>query len=104
MQSTTFPHVPHDKSGVRYALFRNVENAQNVRQRIVKAATMQGRKGEQEREAVNFGFIDARLVGTSLFFVLSLLDYGAVLPAKADRSVDYEPKAPTDSGPSSDPR
>jgi EKC/KEOPS complex subunit CGI121/TPRKB len=40
-----------------------VENASSLRQRIIKAATMQGRKGEIEREAVNFAFIDARLVG-----------------------------------------
>ncbi|RXW23637.1 hypothetical protein EST38_g2208 [Candolleomyces aberdarensis] len=62
MQSTTFPHVPHDRSSARYALFRNVENAPALRQRIIKASTMQGRKGELEKEAVNFAFIDARLV------------------------------------------
>ncbi|KAJ2923850.1 hypothetical protein H1R20_g13244, partial [Candolleomyces eurysporus] len=62
MQTTTFPHVPHDSSSARYALFRDVENAPALRQRIVKASTMQGKKGELEKEAVNFAFIDARLI------------------------------------------
>ena len=44
------------------AKFKNVKNAGEIRQRIVKAATMEGPEGNKERDAVNFAFINARLV------------------------------------------
>ncbi|KAF6748590.1 hypothetical protein DFP72DRAFT_916373 [Ephemerocybe angulata] len=66
MDSFTFPHFPCDKSTAHFALFRNVENAPSLRQRIVKVSTLPvgstKREDEVERDAVNFAFIDARLV------------------------------------------
>lgn len=44
------------------AKFKHVKNAGAIRQRIVKAATMEGPEGDKERDAVNFAFINAKLV------------------------------------------
>ncbi|KAI0250507.1 CGI-121-domain-containing protein [Lactifluus subvellereus] len=57
---------PHFSSTVQVALFKHVTNAANLRARIVRASTLEGREGDAEREAVNFAFIDARLVTSVL--------------------------------------
>jgi EKC/KEOPS complex subunit CGI121/TPRKB len=62
MDNFLFPHLPESHSLAQFALFRNVENTAALRKRIVSAATLTGPEGDQEREAVNFAFIDARLV------------------------------------------
>jgi EKC/KEOPS complex subunit CGI121/TPRKB len=53
---------PHFASTVYVALFKHVTNAARLRARIVRASTLEGREGDMEREAVNFAFVDARLV------------------------------------------
>jgi hypothetical protein len=60
-QMETFVY-PHFSSIVQIALFKHVTNAANLRARIVRASTLEGREGDVEREAVNFSFVDARLV------------------------------------------
>lgn len=62
MDSFRFPHFPQDKSFVQFALFRRVENAGQLRSRIIKASTLAGKHGARERDAVNMAFLDARLV------------------------------------------
>jgi hypothetical protein len=59
MESFAYPHF---SSTVYVALFVNVTNAAKLRARIIRASTLQGAEGEAEREAVNFAFVDARLV------------------------------------------
>lgn len=44
------------------AKFKHVKNAGAIRARIVKAATLEGPEGDEERDAVNFAFINAKLV------------------------------------------
>lgn len=46
------------------AKFKHVKNAGAIRERIVKAATMEGPEGDKERDAVNFAFINAKLVSS----------------------------------------
>ena len=55
-------HYPHFPSIVYIALFTAVTNAGDLRNRIINAATLAGPEGDEEREAVNFAFVDARLV------------------------------------------
>jgi EKC/KEOPS complex subunit CGI121/TPRKB len=55
-------HFPHLGASVHAALFHDVQNAASLRARLVKASTMTGEEGVTERAAVNFAFIDARLV------------------------------------------
>jgi EKC/KEOPS complex subunit CGI121/TPRKB len=55
-------HYPHFGASIYVALFNNVQNASSLRARLVVASTMTGEEGEAERAAVNFAFIDARLV------------------------------------------
>ena len=52
----------HFSSTVHVALFVHVTNAAKLRARIVRASTLEGSEGQLEREAVNFAFVDARLV------------------------------------------
>jgi EKC/KEOPS complex subunit CGI121/TPRKB len=58
MESFAYPHF----STVHLALFVNVTNAAKLKARIVRASTLEGTEGQVEREAVNFAFVDARLV------------------------------------------
>ncbi|KAI0693469.1 kinase binding protein CGI-121-domain-containing protein [Cytidiella melzeri] len=57
-----YPQFPQSQATVHIALFSNVKNAAQLRTRLIQAATMQGPEGDVEREAVNFAFIDARLI------------------------------------------
>ncbi|KAH6879654.1 kinase binding protein CGI-121-domain-containing protein [Coprinopsis sp. MPI-PUGE-AT-0042] len=66
MDSFLFSHLPQSHSLAQFALFRNVENTAELRKRIINAATLTGAEGDQEREAVNFAFIDARLITSKL--------------------------------------
>ncbi|KIM42761.1 hypothetical protein M413DRAFT_18501 [Hebeloma cylindrosporum] len=66
MESLNFPHFEAKHSQVHIALFRGVTNAAALKSRIVAAATAEGEHGEKEREAVNFAFIDARLITSKL--------------------------------------
>ncbi|KAI0753593.1 CGI-121-domain-containing protein [Irpex lacteus] len=54
---------PHLRT-VHIALFSNVQNAAELRNRLVQAASMTGPEGERERKAVNFAFVDARLIAS----------------------------------------
>jgi EKC/KEOPS complex subunit CGI121/TPRKB len=60
MESFAYPHF---SSIAHVALFDRVTNAAELRARIVRASNLKGDEGDAEREAVNFAFIDARLVG-----------------------------------------
>lgn len=62
MESLHFPHLQVDYSYAYIALFRNVSNSEKLKNRIVSASVAEGEFGDKEREAVNFTFIDARLV------------------------------------------
>jgi len=67
MESLHFPHFEPKHSQVYVALFRGVSNSAALKSRIVAAATAEGDHGDKEREAVNFAFVDARLVRRNLF-------------------------------------
>jgi EKC/KEOPS complex subunit CGI121/TPRKB len=60
-----YSHLPTDFSVVHVGLIKGVTNAVELRSRIVAAAAMEGPEGDAAREAVNFAFIDARLVCTA---------------------------------------
>lgn len=62
MDSYHYAHFPKELSVIRIALYKEVENAAALRGRIIKAATLLGADGDRERDAINFAFIDARLV------------------------------------------
>ncbi|KAL1747756.1 kinase binding protein CGI-121-domain-containing protein [Schizophyllum fasciatum] len=62
MDSFTFAHVPPELSVCHTALYTGVKNAGAIRARIVAAATA----GDAERAAVDFAFVDARLVTSGL--------------------------------------
>jgi EKC/KEOPS complex subunit CGI121/TPRKB len=59
MESFDYPLF---SSTVHIALFSYVTNAAKLKARIVRASTSEGIEGQVEREAVNFAFVDARLV------------------------------------------
>ena len=67
MQALYYPHFPSALSTVHIALFTDVSNAASLRARIIAASTKEGADGDAEREAVNFAFVDAKLVRLSMF-------------------------------------
>ncbi|KAF7433549.1 hypothetical protein PC9H_005507 [Pleurotus ostreatus] len=77
METFTNPHFPRNLSVAHVALFAPVNNAKDLRSRIIKAATLDGDEGEQERQAVNFAFIDARLITSRLHLQTAI--YQAVM-------------------------
>jgi EKC/KEOPS complex subunit CGI121/TPRKB len=66
---------PHFGSTVHVALFKHVTNAARLRARIVRASTLEGTEGDVEREAVNFAFVDARLVRRTDDFTFAGTEY-----------------------------
>ncbi|KZT13190.1 CGI-121-domain-containing protein, partial [Laetiporus sulphureus 93-53] len=66
MQTFRYAYFPADVCTVHVALFADVANAAAVRARIIRASITEGQEGEHEREAVNFAFVDARLISSPL--------------------------------------
>ncbi|QRV72409.1 kinase domain protein [Ceratobasidium sp. AG-Ba] len=66
MLSSHYKFFPTELSRLHIALFDDVKNAAELRARLVKASTMEGEEGEKEREAVNFGFVDAAPIASLL--------------------------------------
>ena len=62
METYRYPQFPPEFATVYLALLTDVRNAPQLKKRLVSASVMTGDEGEVEREAVNFAFIDARLV------------------------------------------
>jgi EKC/KEOPS complex subunit CGI121/TPRKB len=62
MESLHFLHFQAHRSYAHIALFRNVSTSEKLKNRIVSASLAEGELGDREREAINFAFIDARLV------------------------------------------
>ena len=67
MYTLSFQSFKRSSSHVHVVLFRNVSNSADLKNRIIAASTAEGEEGEKEREAVNFAFIDARLVRDVFF-------------------------------------
>ncbi|KAG6861502.1 hypothetical protein C0995_015929 [Termitomyces sp. Mi166 len=61
METYSFPQFGGSRAVVHAALYTNVTNAAEIRKRIIEAATAEGDAGKAARDAVNFGYIDARL-------------------------------------------
>ena len=64
METYAYAQFPAHLSVVHIALFTNIKNASVIRSRIVKAATMEGMAGDTERNAINFAFVEAKLVSS----------------------------------------
>ncbi|KAG1888739.1 CGI-121-domain-containing protein [Suillus subluteus] len=62
----TYYYSQFNHAVVHVALFDDVTNAAAIRSRIVQAARNLSVDGNTEREAVNFAFIDARLISSPL--------------------------------------
>ncbi|KAI0666172.1 CGI-121-domain-containing protein [Trametes maxima] len=77
MQTFHYSHLPHELSTVHVALYTNVANSAALRSRIVRASQLEGPEGDAERDAVNFAFIDARLICSLLHLQTAI--YQAIL-------------------------
>lgn len=62
MESFTYDCFPSHLSSIHAALFTPISNGSQLRSRIIGASTMEGDEGDRERDALNFAFIDAKLV------------------------------------------
>ena len=65
MESLHFLHFQSDRSYAHIALFRNVSSSEKLKNRLVSASSTEGELGDKEREAINYAFINARLVSYS---------------------------------------
>ncbi|KAI0273122.1 CGI-121-domain-containing protein [Russula aff. rugulosa BPL654] len=70
MESFDYPQF---SSTVHVALFKHVTNAAKLKARIVRASTLEGTEGQTEREAVNFAFVDARLITSTLHIQTAII-------------------------------
>ncbi|KAI9059004.1 CGI-121-domain-containing protein [Trametes sanguinea] len=77
METFRYSHLPPELSTVHIALFTDVTNSTALRSRIVRASQLEGPDGDAEREAVNFAFIDARLICSRLHLQTAI--YQAIL-------------------------
>ncbi|KIJ32308.1 hypothetical protein M422DRAFT_234102 [Sphaerobolus stellatus SS14] len=77
METLVYSHVSPDVSTIHLALYTDVNNADQIRKRLVAASTLPGEEGEREREAVNYAFVDAKLI-TSRLHILTAV-YQAIL-------------------------
>ncbi|CAE6451617.1 unnamed protein product [Rhizoctonia solani] len=77
MLSSHYKFFPPELSHVHIALFTNVQNASELRSRLIKASTMEGEEGEKEREAVNFAFVDATPI-TSLLHLQTAIQQASL--------------------------
>ncbi|KAG6915045.1 hypothetical protein DXG01_013775 [Tephrocybe rancida] len=82
MEAYPFPQFSGSRSQVHAALYTNVTNAAAVRKRIIDAATASGPEGEAARDAVNFAYIDARLITSRLHLQTAI--YQAMLAESQD--------------------
>ena len=73
METYTLPVLayPAELCSISMALFCDIESAAGLRKRLIAASSMEGSAGDVERRAVDFAFLDARMV--SCAHVLELL-------------------------------
>ncbi|GHJ88596.1 hypothetical protein NliqN6_4998 [Naganishia liquefaciens] len=62
MESYILPNFPPEYSSIHLCLFQNVTNSASLRTRLVQAATMEGAEGDEARDAMDFGFVEASMV------------------------------------------
>jgi EKC/KEOPS complex subunit CGI121/TPRKB len=67
MESYILPNFPREFSLIHLCLFQNVTNSASLRTRLVQAATMNGEKGDEERDVMDFGFVEASMVRCRVF-------------------------------------
>ncbi|KAJ7134327.1 CGI-121-domain-containing protein [Mycena epipterygia] len=82
MESYRLPQFPAHLSCVHAALYTNVSDSALLRKRLVTASTSEGIDGDRERAAVNFSFIEARLI-TSVTHLRTAI-YQAILAESQD--------------------
>ncbi|KAK0226974.1 kinase binding protein CGI-121-domain-containing protein [Armillaria nabsnona] len=76
MDSFTFDHLHHNQVA-HVALYSPINNASDIRKRIVAAARADGHEGEKERDEMNFAFVDATLITSRLHLETAI--YQAIL-------------------------
>ncbi|KAJ7163256.1 kinase binding protein CGI-121-domain-containing protein [Mycena filopes] len=62
MESYQLPQFPPHLSCVHAALYTDISDPDSLRKRLIAASTAEGTDGEHERAALNFSFIEARLI------------------------------------------
>ncbi|KAH8083561.1 CGI-121-domain-containing protein [Filobasidium floriforme] len=62
MESYHLSQFPDDHSSVHLAFFKNVTNSADLRKRLVAAATMEGEEGDQERDLLDYAFVEANMI------------------------------------------
>ncbi|KZT21228.1 CGI-121-domain-containing protein [Neolentinus lepideus HHB14362 ss-1] len=79
MEVISYPYFPAHLSRAYIALYTSVTDAGSLRSRIINAATLASPEGDQERELLNFAFVDPRLITSALHVETAV--YQAILAA-----------------------
>ena len=66
METYRLPNFPPEFSTIHIALFRNVVNSPEVRQKLIRASIMEGAEGNRAKGEVDFGFVEGRLVSLNV--------------------------------------
>ncbi|KAJ7725362.1 kinase binding protein CGI-121-domain-containing protein [Mycena metata] len=82
MESYQLPQFQAHLSCVHAALYTNVSDPDLLRKRLITASTAEGADGERERDALNFSFVEARLI-TSVNHLRTAI-YQAILAESQD--------------------
>lgn len=62
METYTLAQFPSPVQTVHVAVFHNLQNAAEIRKRLIAAATTQGEEGDRLRAEVDYGFLEGNLV------------------------------------------
>lgn len=65
METYNFEAFPSPYNAVHIALFHEVENAREIKSRLVRAATTDGPEGDQLKQEVDFAFLEARMASVA---------------------------------------
>ncbi|GAA5974621.1 hypothetical protein JCM5350_001222 [Sporobolomyces pararoseus] len=82
--------LQHADCTVYLALFRRVQNAQSLRQRLISASTLpESDDGDKERAAVDYAFIDASMI-TSRLHLLTAINQALLTPSLKSKTLHSE--------------
>jgi hypothetical protein len=66
MESYHLSQFPVDHSSVHLAFFKHVTNSADLRKRLVAASSMEGEEGDRERDLLDYAFVEANMVSSSV--------------------------------------
>ncbi|WRT65776.1 uncharacterized protein IL334_002725 [Kwoniella shivajii] len=102
MESYTLPSFPSTYSTIHIALFENVTNSSEIKERLVKASITPGEQGDKLRSELDYGFIEASVLVSKehlLTSIMTTLLYSFPSQSNDPASISLEPLSMSNSSP-----